>query len=65
MHLANGSQTFREKRGKFSGNRAKAFLKRSVVLTSVKIRSFEGRLRSNFQNQGTAQSTERDDASVG
>ena len=40
MHLANGSQNF-EKNGNFSGIRAKAFRKRSVLLTRVEIRSLE------------------------
>ena len=41
MYLANVSQNFSRKRGKFSGIRAKAFRKRSVILTPVEIRSLE------------------------
>ena len=41
MYLANDSQNFSRKTRTFSGIRAKAFRKRSVVLTPVEISSLE------------------------
>ena len=41
MHMANGSQNFSRKTGKFSEVCAKAFRKCSVVLSRVEIRSLK------------------------
>ena len=68
MYLANGSENFsrKKKRGKFSGIRAKAFRKRSVVMTPVEIRSLEVVKGQTFKIEaGTVRSTERDNESVG
>ena len=48
--MTNRSQNVSRKTGKFSGNRAKAFRKRSVVLTRVEIRPLEVIRVHFFQN---------------
>ena len=64
--MANGSQNLPEKRGKFSGISAKAFRKRSVVLTRVEIRLLEVIKGQTFKiGVPTIRITVRDNASVG